>query len=142
MANIWKKWLTNPGGMRVVLALFYGLATFGIPLSHTCKLTDRDVHNRHSECANHKLQSDSYAEVQHTTTFSQNSLSDKTDSHNLYCPACLYLLTSKVFKFRSNTSVCSIEAAVRIQIRSQLNFTKQLEWLSSISLRAPPGITS
>lgn len=142
MADIWKKWLINSGGMRVVLALLYLLATFGIPLNHTCKLSDKDGYNYHSECINHQLQSDSYVEVQHTTTFNQNSLSDKTETHNLYCPACLFSLTSKAFRFCSNASLYSIQTVVRTQVLPQLNFTKQLEWLSSISLRAPPVITS
>jgi len=140
MADIWKKWLKNPRGMRVVLALLYLLATFGIPLSHTCKPADKDLHNCHTERASHQLQSDSYVEVHHTATFNQNGLSDKTDSHELYCPACLYSLTSKVFVC-SNVSLCSTQNVVRTQVLPQLSFTKQL-WFYSAPLRAPPSIAS
>ena len=142
MANIWKNWFEVPGGMRIVLTLLYGLATFGIPLNHTCELSGKDVHNCHSEYASHQLHSDSYFEVHHTATFNPNNLSDKTDSHDMYCLACLYSLTSKDFKLFSNTSLGSIQTVVRTQILPQLNFTKQLEWLILISLRAPPSITS
>ena len=141
MADIWKKWLKNPGGMRVVLAFLYLLATFGVPLSHTCQLADKDGYNYHSECTSYQLHNDSYVEV-HLTAFNQNNLSEKADSHNLYCPACLYSLTCKAFRVCSNGSLYSIQTVVRTQILPQLDFTKQLEWLSSISLRAPPSITS
>ena len=137
MTNIWKKWLTGRGGMRVVLALLYLFATFGIPLSHTCKLGDKDGHNYHSECTSHQLQSDSSVEVHHTA-FNQNILSDRTDSHDLYCPACLYSLTSKAFKLYSNTSLYSAQTVVRTQVLPQLSFIKQLEWFCSAPLRAPP----
>jgi len=142
MTNIWKKWLTNPGGIRIVLALLYGLAMFGIPLSHTCQLADKDVHNHHSGCTGHRLLSDEHVEVQSVTAFNQNGLTEKDKSHNLHCPACLYSLTSKAFKLYSNASLYPIQTVVRTQILPQLDFTKQLEWFSSISLRAPPSITS
>ena len=141
MVNIWKKWFANPGGMRVVLVLLYLLATFDIPLSHTCQLTDKNVHNHNSECTSHLLQSNSYVEVHHTA-FNQNSLSGKTDAHDLYCPACLYLLTSKTAKLCSNTSLCSTQNVVRTQVLPQLSFIRQLEWFCSAPLRAPPSITS
>ena len=142
MGNIWKKWFTNPGGMRVVLALLYGLATFGIPLGHTCQLADKDIHLRHLECSSHLLGNNSYAEVHHTATFNQNSLSDKTDFHDLYCPVCLYSLTSKAFKLCSKASLYSTQTVVRTQVLPQLNFIKQLEWFCSAPLRAPPSIAS
>ena len=142
MTNIWKKWFTNRGGMRVVLVLLYLLATFGIPLSHTCKLAYKDVHNCHLERASHQLHSDSFVEVHHTVIFNQNSFSGKTDAHDLYCPACLYSLTSKTFKLCSNTSLCSTQTVVKTQVLPQLSFIKQLEWFCSAPLRAPPSITS
>ena len=142
MANVWNKRLTYPGGMWVLLAFLYLFSTFSIPLGHTCKLSYRDIHDHHSECTSHQLHSGSYVEMHHTTTFNRNSLPGKTNSHDLCCPACLYSLTSKAFKFCSNTSLYSIQTVVRTQTLPQLDFTKQLEWLSSISLRAPPSIIS
>jgi hypothetical protein len=141
MADIWKKPLTNPGGIRIILALLYGLATFGIPLSHTCQLADKDIHH-HSECTSHLLHSDSNVEVHHTAIFNQNSLSEKADSHDMYCPACLYLLNYKSFKPGLMVSLISIEITAKLHILSQINFTKQFVLLSSIALRAPPIIPS
>ena len=141
MANIWKKCVTNPGGIRVVLAFLYLLVTFGIPLSHKCWPADKDIHHRYSECSSLLLQSNSYVEVHHTA-FNQNRLSDKTDTHDLYCPACLYSLTCKAFKICSNTSLCSTQTVVRTQVLPQLSFIKQIEWFYSAPLRAPPSIAS
>ena len=140
MADIWKKWLKNPGGMRVVLAFLYLLATFGVPLSHTCQLADKDIHHRYSECTNHLHESCNLTGLR--LVFSQSNCDDKNQPHSTYCSACLYSLTSKTFRLCSNASLCSTQTVIRTQILPQLDFTKQLEWLSSISLRAPPSITS
>ena len=141
MASICKKWFVHRGGMQVVLVLLYLLATFGIPLSHTCRPADKDIHHRHSECTSQQLQSDRSVEVHHTT-FNQNIPSDKTDSHDLYCPACLYSLTSKAFRACSNVSLHSTQLVKRTQVLPQLSFIKQLEWFCSAPLRAPPSIAS
>ena len=139
MTGIWKKQFTNHGGMRVILALLYLLATFGIGLNHTCQLVDENAHNKHRECANHKHEDDNFVETRFV--FSQADCENKNQSRSVYCAACLYSLISKTFKLRSKISLCSIETTVRIQILPEFNFTKQLEWFSSIYLRAPPCIT-
>jgi len=142
MAGIWKKWLTNQGRMRVVLALLYLLATFSIPLSHTCSSADDDIHHQHLEYSEHTLQDGSYRQVHHTDAFSQNNLFENTDSHDLNCSACLYLLTSKTFKLYPNTSLCSTQTITRTQVLPQFSFIRQLEWFCSAPLRAPPSMTS
>lgn len=141
MANIWKTWIRASYLMRIIIALSYGLSVFGTPLSHTCKLGDKDVHNHHSECTYHQPEGNSCAEVR----LISNQIShydNKDQSPNTYCAACLYSNISKSFKANSTISLVSIETSARVQILPQLNFTKQLECLSSISLRAPPSITS
>ena len=140
MADIWKKWLKNPGGMRVVLAFLYLLATFGVPLSHTCQLADKDIHHRYSECTSHRHENDNLTELR--LAYSQSDCDNTNQPRSTYCSACLYSLTSKAFKLYSNASLYSIQTVVRTQIVPQFDFTKQLEWLSSVSLRAPPSITS
>jgi len=142
MADIWKKCLTNPGGMRVILAFLYLFAAFGIPRSHTCQLVDKDMHHRHSGFSSQLFHSDSYIEVHHIITFNQNSLSDKTDSHELDCPACLFSLTSKAFKLCSNTSLYSTQTVLRTQVLPQLSFIKQIDGFCSAPPRAPPNIAS
>lgn len=141
MANIWKKWVAATGGMRSILAFLYILANLGISLDHTCQ-SGKNVYHCHSERTNHQLEDDCYVAVQYITTFNQNSLSDKTETHNLYCPACLYSLTSKTFRLCSNVSLCSTQTVTRTQVLPQLSFIKQLEWFCSAPLRAPPSITS
>ena len=140
MAYIWKKWLTAPGGIRIILALLYLFVTFSIPLSHTCQLADKDVHSHHSECTNHRHEDGNLIELRLAS--SQSNCDNKNQPNSTYCSACLYSLTSKAFKFCSNASLCSTQTVVRTQILPRLDFTKQLEWFSSVSLRAPPSITS
>ncbi len=142
MACVSKRWFINPGRVRVFLAFLYLFVTFGIPLSHTCQPADNEVYNHHSEGTRHLLHSDSCVEVHHTATLNQNSLSEKADSHDMYCPACLFSLTSKAFKLCSNNSLCSTQTIVRTQVLPQLSFIKQFEWFCSAPLRAPPSIAS
>ena len=104
-----KKGVTATLGMRLILAFLFLFASFCIPLSHTCQLADKDIYYHHSECSSHQVHGDNYVEVHHTATFNQNSFSDKTDSHDLYCPACLYSLTSKTFRVCSNVFLCSTQ---------------------------------
>ena len=142
MAAFLKKWVAATGGMRSILALLYVLTVFGIPLSHTCQLADKGLHHCHLECSSCLLHSDEHVEVQCVAVCNQNDTTETAKSHDQCCLACLFSLTSKTFKLYSNTSLCSTQTVVRTQILPQLDFTKQFEWLSSISLRAPPGITS
>ena len=140
MANIWKKWFTNSGGMRVVLVLLCLFVTFSIPLNHTCQLGNKDLYDCHSVCSSYQETEGNFAEARFVPN--QASYEGEDQCHSTYCLACLYSLTSKAFKFCSNASLYSIQAVVRTQILPQLDFTKQFEWLSSVSLRAPPSITS
>ena len=138
MANVWKKLFTNYKQGRVFLAFLYLFVTFGIPLGHTCQPADKDIHYCHLECSDDVLYSDSYGEVNHTAGFDQNSYSYKTDSYELNCSACLFLLTTKVFKLHQNTSLCSTQTVIRTQISKHSNFAKHFEWFCSAPLRAPP----
>ena len=140
MANIWKKWITAPRGIRIILAFLYLFVTFGVPLSHICQFADKDIHHPYSECTSHRHEDDNLTELR--LAYSQSNCENKSQLHSTYCSACLYSLTSKTFKLCSKVSLCSMGTAVDIQILPQLNFTQQFEWLSSISLRAPPCIAS
>ena len=140
MVNIWKTWLTAPGGMRVVLAFLYLFATFGVPLSHTCQLADKDIHHRYSECTNHRHEGCNLTGLR--LAYSQSDCDNTNQPHSTYCSACLYSLTSKAFRLCSNASLCSTHTVVRTQVLPQLSFIKQLEWFCSAPLRAPPSITS
>lgn len=137
MLVIWKKWRINPGGWRVVLTFLYLLTTVVIPLRHTCQ-SGRNVGCGHTECTKHQFEHACYAGVQPTPAFKQNGLSETGKPNDLLCPACLYLLISKTFKVCSNTSLYTTQTVVRVHVLSQLTFTRQLEWLCSVPLRAPP----
>ena len=142
MANIWKKWLTNSGRVRVVFALLYLFTTLGIPLSHTFQPFDKDVHHQHLEYSSCFLNSDEHIEVQNSIAFNQNDITETTKPNSQYCPTCLFLLTSKAFRSCSNISLYSTQTFVRTYVLLQLSFIKQLEWFCSAPLRAPPSITS
>ena len=134
MGSVWKKWIATNGGMRVIVALLYLFTAFGVPLSHTCQLVDEDIHHCHSEYSSRLLYSDSYVKVRSVITFNQNGFTKTAESHVLSCPVCLHSLTSKAFKFCSNTSLYSTQTVISTQILLQLSFIKQIEWFCSAPL--------
>ena len=142
MVDIWKKLFTNRTRKQVFLTFLYLFVIFGIPLSHTCQSADKDIHHCRLESSSDLLNSDSYLEENHTAGFEQSSSSYKTDSHDLNCSACLFLLTAKVFELYPNISLYSTQTIAITQVLSQLNFIKQFKWLCSAPLRAPPIIAS
>ena len=83
-----------------------------------------------------------FTETALKSALGQTSSDSKVLSSKQYCLACLYSLTSKPSKLSSAASLVSVEAVVSIRVVRRLNFAKQLEWLSSVSIRAPPTITS
>lgn len=137
MADIWKKCLKNPRGMRIILVLSYLLTTFGIPLTHTCELADNDIHHYQSNCDGHQLHCDEPT----VTAFYQYDSAETDESHDQYCMACLHSITSKTFKLCSD-SLYATQTVVRNQVLPQSSFVMQLQWLSSAPLRAPPSMTS
>ena len=139
MVGIWKKTLTNSGGMRVILVLLYGLATFGIPLSHTCQIVGGDIRQQ-SECADHGHEDGKLSES--GLAFSQSNCDNENQPHSTYCSACLFSLTSKTFKLYLNTSLRPTQTVVRTQVLPKLSFVIQLELFCSAPLRAPPSIAS
>ena len=142
MLSLRKKWLTALREICIVLAFLYGLATFSIPLSHTCKLADKGLHHCRSECSSQLLHRDEHVKVQYVAIYNQNDITETAKSHNHCCLACSYSFTSKAFKFCPNNSLCTIQTVIKTEVSTQLNFTKRSEWFSSISLRAPPVINS
>ena len=138
MFNIWVKWVAASGGTRLILAFLYAFVSLNVSLNHTCRPSSKDVYCCHSESASHQSQIDGHVAAQSITVFNQNTSATENNSNDLYCLACLYSLTSKAFKLYSNTSVCLAQVIFHTQFISQLSFTKQLECLTSVSLRAPP----
>lgn len=133
-----KKWIKAPKKMRVIIALLYVYVGLAISLDHTCYPTRKYVDNCHLENIDHNLSADGCAELCFASTFNQNSFHSKFESHDQYCPACLYLLTSKSSKFSSEPLLIAAETVAIIQILRHWNFTSQFEWLCSNPLRAPP----
>jgi len=140
MAGILKRWLKAFVGMRVVLALLYLLTTFGLPLNHTCQLAAKDIHHRYLELTNQRHCGNNF--VERKPESGQYDCDKADQPYGTYCCACLYSITSKTFKLRSNVPLLSAEVVAETQKLPKPNPLKQVEWLCSISLRAPPITTS
>ena len=142
MFTFLKKWFSASLCMRVIVALLYGLVNFTLLLNHTCYSTKEELHSCHLENSSYHFGEESCARTRIEIELNQNSSNSKILSYRQYCPACLYSLTSKLFKLYSMAPMVSVEAVVKIRLIYHLNFTKQFEWLSSAPLRAPPIVIS
>ena len=142
MMNAYKKWFINSGWTQAFLLVLYLLTTFGVPLTHTCQLADKDVHHCYLECSDAILSEDSYAEENHIADLDQGNVFYSIDSDGPNCYACHFSLTTKVVKLYQHNSLGLTQTVASTQILPHLSFVMQLEWLSSAPLRAPPSMTS
>jgi len=142
MFTLLKKWFSASLCMRVIVALLYGLVNFTVPLNHTCYSAKEDPYGCYLAHPSCQFTDGSCARTRHKIALNQNISDDKVFSYGQFCLACLYSLTSKLFKLNSATSLVSVDAFVKVRFIYHLNFTKQFEWFSSAPLRAPPIITS
>jgi len=140
MKKIWKRWVTASWGTRVILAFLYTYISLTISLHHTCHLACHKTSECHHEYTTHCHGLSCNAESK--TVLCEISSTDIICTDSQYCAACLYSLLDKSSEISQKISPVAIKAPSIIQILPQSNFIKQSEYLSSVSLRAPPGIIS
>jgi len=140
MKMAWKKWIAASWGIRIVLALLYIYILFTASLNHTCHLACHQRLNCHRAYANScpGLRCDAESE----TLLCGNVSIDITCTDSQSCLACLYSLLCKSSEINQKVSSLAIEAPSVIEVLPHLNFIKKPEYLSSVSLRAPPDIIS
>jgi len=140
MKKIWKKWVAANKGTRIILAFLYTYISLTISLNHTCHLACHKTSEYHHEYTNlcHGLSCDSEGK----TVLCEIGPASIICPDSQYCPACLYSLLAKSSRLSPKVLPITIEAPSIIQVLAQFNFIKQFEYLSSVSLRAPPSITS
>jgi len=140
MKKVWKKWVTASWEMRVILAFLYTYISLTISLNHTCHLACHNTAECHYEYTNlcHGLSCDAESKTVLCEIGSTGIIC--TDSQ--YCATCLYSLLAKSSEISQKVLPIAIEVVSISQILPQLNFIKQSEHLSSVSLRAPPSTIS
>jgi len=122
-----------------------GYTTLAIHFHHTCYQNSKKAHICISKCSGCcHLHKDGLT----LTNIDDLSLTDHSISNNRdisydgICLACLYSATAKSSAPNIVTPLLSIQASLPAQVSPESSFTKRLEWLSSILLRAPPAIIS
>ena len=143
MTNICKKWISAPQCLRISIAILYVYTTLTIHFYHTCHQNSKKPHACISKCSGCcHLHKDGLTNI-NVSSLSDHSSSDNSDiSYSGICLACLYSATAKSSTPNIVTPLLSIQAALPNQVLPKSSFPKRLEWLSSISLRAPPAIIS
>jgi hypothetical protein len=138
MKKIWKKLTVESRGTRVVFAFLYTYISLTISLDHTCNPAFHQTVEYHQECTNHSHGFGSHPEIQ--KAFAKNASAGIICTDSQYCAACLYSLLAKSSRLSRKVLLVAIEVSFIIQVLPQYNFIKQDEYLSSVSLRAPPSI--
>jgi len=137
MPGFLKKWIRH-GVARIAVAIAYLFITFTIPLTHTCNL-----HKAHPQACHFNSTYDGRSFESHTytqlkTVLFQNSLKSKVLFHHGPCMTCLYSITSRSLQVNPEPSLVKTEVLTSVRSLHDSLVTKQLEWTSSIVLRAPP----
>lgn len=140
MKKIWKRWFTANREARIILAFLYTYISLTISLNHTCHQACHKRPECHHEYTTHCH--DFSCDVESKTVLCEIGSPSTTCTDSQYCPACLYSLLAKSSEISQKVLPIVIEVVSISQILPQLNFTKQSEYLSSVSLRAPPCIIS
>ena len=142
MFTLLKKWFGASLCMRVIFALLYGLVNFIVLLNHTCYSAKENPYGCHLAHPSCQFTDGSCAGTRFNIELNHESSNSKVLSYRKYCSACLYLLTSKLFKLNQATPQVLVDTFVKVRFIYHLNFTKQFEWFSSAPLRAPPPIVT
>lgn len=137
MPGFLKKWIRHRVA-RIAVAIAYLFITFTIPLTHTCNL-----HKAHPQAYHYTSTYDCHSFESHTCTplkivLFQNSFKTKVLFHHGPCMACLYSITSRSVQVNPGPSLVNTEVLTSVRSLHDSLVTKQLEWTSSIVLRAPP----
>jgi hypothetical protein len=140
MKMIWKKWITASWGTRIILAFLYLYISLTISLNHTCNLYSHKASGCYADGVNHCHEMSGSSEIK--TALGEISSERTLQTNSQYCAACLYSLLTKSHGPSPKILSVTIDASSSIKILLQLDFIKQSEYLSSVSLRAPPSIIS
>lgn len=114
-------------GIRVVIALLYGLVNFTVLLSHTCFPIKEHPHSCCLEDSICKSTEESCDGTCLEIELNQNGFNSTVLSHRENCPACLYSLVSESYKLNQATPQVLCEDIVKVRFVYHLNFTKQFE---------------
>lgn len=125
-----------------VVGLIYLFVTLTVPLYHTCGLA--------GQCCKSCNCDDSYYYSRcKISSCNQPNIFSKKINHKAsglpnpsLCMACMYSVTSNATQVNTTVAFLRNEVPTFTQSLPSLSIIKQSEWLSSISLRAPPLMPS
>ena len=142
MFRLRDKWVRKYKAMPIAIAVVYLVVTFITPLNHTCGLGE--IQSKHSCFTNsdHNCSGEFNTNLRFDIAAKQNQRGSKTLSHQDLCIACLYSTIFKYTQVNTKTTFIAIEVSSPFQISPLSRIAKRREWLFSVSLRAPPIITS
>lgn len=112
----------------------YLFVTCTVPLYHTCGLGGRQSGHCDGLVCSLRTQTDISA--------TQIGSSAGLRPHSGSCPACIFAATSNSTQPRPAAVTTGGEVFSGLLLLPRTTAVKQLEWLSSVSLRAPPGSIS
>lgn len=128
--------------VHIALGVIYLFVTFTVPLYHTCGLDGPGSQSSNCDDSCH------YSCCKVSSCNQPNISSEQIDhkasglSNHGLCMACVYSVTSNATQVNAAVAVLGSEVLSSAQSLPSLGFIKRSEWLSSISLRAPPLIPS
>lgn len=142
MSGFLKKWATGHKTARVATAVAYLLVIIATPLNHTCELCEACSKHPHFGNSGHHCSGEFCTNQRFDVALQQNNCAPKALSNQDLCMACLYSIVSKSTQINTGAALVNIEVSTSSQILPLSRVVKQSARFFSISLRAPPTITS
>jgi len=137
---VWKKGIIVSWGTRIFLAFLYAYASLSVSLNHTCNLYSHKASDFHANSVNHCHENSDCTDIEPAS--GEIHLAGTLNTDSQYCAICHYSLLAKSSESIQKVLTVAIDVLSIIEIFPQLDYFKQSEHLSSISLRAPPNTFS
>ncbi len=138
MMTLFEKRFSSKSTLRIICAVIYILTTSVLPLAHTCTSTQSE--GSHCHLVGSELYGDGGVDV---TGYDEDGSGqddhDGESSANGYtCTACVYSANSKTSEIGCGIIPVIFETSTCTKLTRTSQSLKQVEWTSSVFLRAPP----
>ena len=122
----------------VAMGVVYLVAALGISANHSCEVSKTDFRHSHFGNPDHHSSGKPWTDPQFGVALHQDDGQPKPWHSQAQCMACLYSIVAKSVQPRTSSRLINPGVVPSFHILPLTRIAKQSEWLSYISLRAPP----
>ena len=138
MSGLLNKLRKKHGTARVATAVVYFVAALAFFANHSCEVSKRNYRHSHFGKTDHHSSGKPWIDPQFEMALQQNDGPSEKWCFQAQCIACLFSTVTKSIQPRVSSQFINPGVLRFFQILPLIKVVRKSEWLSSISLRAPP----